>query len=285
MSDGSVRTISGATGLAAVIGAPVRHSLSPAIFNAAFAAAGVDCVFVALEVGAGQARVAMEAFRAMRWKGMSVTMPHKSDISGLVDRLTPVAARLGAVNSVSWSDGSSVGDSTDGAGFIDSLREAGMDAADRRCLVLGAGGAARAVVLALAEAGAGSVVVVNRTAEAGERAAALAPGLAQTGQAEEAEGADLIVNATPIGMGTDPNVPLDASLLRSGQVVVDLVYHPSVTPLLQVATSVGATTVGGLGMLVHQAAHQFRHWTGQDAPLEVMWAAARAGVPPSRFSG
>lgn len=285
MTDSAVRAISGATELATVIGDPVRHSRSPAIFNAAFVAAGIDCVFVALEVGAGRAGLAMEAFRTMGWKGMSVTMPHKSDISGLVDRLTPVAAKLGAVNSVFWSDRTVVGDSTDGAGFIDSLHEAGIDAAGRRCLVLGAGGAARAVVLALAQAGAGSVVVVNRTTAAGERTAALVPGLARTGQADEAEDADLIVNATPIGMGTDPNLALDPSLLRSGQVVVDLVYHPHVTPLLRAAESVGAATVGGLGMLVHQAAHQFRHWTGQDPPLEVMWAAARNGVPPSSFSG
>ena len=285
MSERSVASISGATELAAVIGDPVRHSLSPAIFNAAFAATGIDCVFLALQVGAGQSGAAIQAFRTLGWKGMSVTMPHKSDISGLVDRLTPVAARLGAVNSVFRSGGSVVGDSTDGAGFIDSLREVGREVAARRCVLLGAGGAARAVVLALAEAGAGSVVVVNRTAAAGERTAALAPGLARTGQADEVRDADLVVNATPVGMGSDLGLPVDDSLLRSGQIVVDLVYHPRETPLLQAAKSVGATTVGGLGMLVHQAAHQFHHWTGEDPPLEAMWAAARAGAPPSSFSG
>ena len=282
---GGPPAISGSTDLAVVIGDPVRHSLSPAIFNAAFAASGIDSVFVALEVPSGQAAVAVDAFRAMRWKGMSVTMPHKSDISALVDRLTPVAERLGAVNSVYWSDGVVVGDSTDGAGLVDSLRAEAVEPSGRHCLVLGAGGAARAVVLALAQAGVASLVVVNRTAGAGERTAALAPGLARTGQADEAEGSDLIVNATPLGMGGDERSPLDPSLLRPDQVVADLIYHPSTTPLLRAASAAGATTVGGLGMLVHQAAHQFRNWTGQAPPLEAMWAAARAGAPPSSFSG
>jgi len=152
-------------------------------------------------------------------------------------------------------------------------------------MVLGAGGAARAVVVALAGAGAASVGVVNRTAAAGERAAALAAELARTGQPGEAAEAELIVNATPLGMSADPGSPLDPSLLRSDHVVVDLVYHPRVTPLLQAAAAAGATTVGGLGMLVHQAAHQFRNWTGESAPLEAMWAAARSGAPPSSFSG
>ena len=285
MSGGPALTVSGVTELAAVIGDPVHHSQSPAIFNAAFAATGIDCVFVALELPAGSAGLAVEALRTMHWRGLSVTMPHKTDVSHCVDRLTPGAEKLGAVNSVYWAGDRVMGDSTDGAGFIDSIREEGIEPAGRRCVVFGAGGAARAVVLALAQSGAHEVVVVNRTPEAGERTAALAPGLARKGQADDVHDADLVVNATPLGMGDDDRLPIDPSLLRSGQVVVDLVYHPQSTPLLLAAASAGATTVGGLGMLVHQAGHQFRHWTGQDPPLAAMWAAARAGLPPSSFSG
>src|SRR5205823_3687271 len=171
--------------------------------------------------------------------------------------------------------GELVGDNTDGAGFVDALRtDEGFDPAGRRCLVLGAGGAARAVVLALAEAGTAEIVVVNRTPARGEAAAALAPAVARTGEAAAAGGADLVVNATPVGMDGDASLPLDPADLGPGQLVVDLVYHPAHTPLVEAARSRGAAAANGLGMLIHQAAHAFRAWTGEDPPLEVMSAAA-----------
>ncbi|MHB1924327.1 MAG: shikimate dehydrogenase family protein, partial [Acidimicrobiales bacterium] len=141
--------LSGTTEVAGVIGSPIRHSLSPALFNAAFAALGLDWAFLAFEVAPGSAAGAMAGFRALGLRGLSVTMPHKSAVAGLADRLTPAAARLEAVNSVYWSGSEVVGDSTDGAGFIDSLAAEGVDPAGLSCAVLGAGGAARAVVAAL----------------------------------------------------------------------------------------------------------------------------------------
>ncbi|MGH9156362.1 MAG: shikimate dehydrogenase family protein, partial [Acidimicrobiales bacterium] len=150
----------GATTVAAVIGDPIGHSLSPAIHNAGFAAAGLDWVFVAFRVAAGGAGPALAAMRVLGLGGMSVTTPHKADLVALVDRLSPTAATLGAVNAVVVDDGELVGESTDGAGFLAWLRrDEGFDPAGRRCLVRGTGGAGRAVVLALAQAGAAEVAV------------------------------------------------------------------------------------------------------------------------------
>jgi shikimate dehydrogenase len=272
--------ISGATRLAAVIGWPVRHSLSPAILNAAFAAAGVDWTFVALEVPPGQGAAAVEAVRTLGLGGLSVTMPHKAAAHAAVDEATSVAEELGAVNCVFRRGDRLVGDNTDGAGFMDALaQDPGLDVAGLRCVVVGAGGAGRAVVRALGAAGAAEVAVVNRSPEPAARAAPLAGPAGRVGAAADVGSADLVINATPLGMdvtdgGTD-SLPVDADLLHEGQVVVDLVYHPLVTPLLATARARGAVAVGGLGMLVHQAGLAFRNWTGEAPPLDSMTTAAR----------
>jgi shikimate dehydrogenase len=262
--------------VAAVIGHPVRHSVSPLLHNAAFRALGLDWVFTAFEVAPGRAAQAAEGARDLGIAGLSVTMPHKADILPALDDLSPVAEALGAVNTVVRQAGGRLfGDNTDGAGFLDALREdEGFEPNGRRCLVVGAGGAARAVVLALAHAGAAEVVVANRTEGRAEDAAALVPRVARPGTVEEAGDAQLIVNATPQGMAGNAQLAVPAELLGPGQLVVDLVYHPVMTPLVEAAKARGATAVNGLGMLIHQAAHAFRLWTGEDPPLEVMSAAA-----------
>jgi shikimate dehydrogenase len=264
----------GATRVAGVIGSPIRHSLSPVLHNAAFRALDLDWVFLAFEVAEGDGAAAVHGMRALGIEGLSVTMPHKAEVIGALDKLSPTAEKLGAVNTITRQGGVFLGESTDGAGFLDALRQdEGFDPAGRRCVVLGAGGAGRAVTLALAEAGASEVVIVNRTAERGLDAVALAGGVGRLGEAAEAADADLIVNATSVGMG-DGASPLDPETLGPGQLVVDLVYHPAVTPLVAGARARGATAVNGLGMLIHQAAHAFRHWTGQEPPLPAMSAAA-----------
>jgi shikimate dehydrogenase len=269
--------ITGTTRVAGVIGDPVRHSLSPAIHNAAFAALGLDWVYVALPVATGPGAAAVEAMRTMGIDGLNVTMPHKADVIPALDQLSPTAERLQAVNTIHRIGEVVAGDSTDGAGFVDALRhDEGFDPADRSFVVLGAGGAARAVVLALATAGAAEIVVVNRTAVRAAEAAALAPGIGRVGDESDVSDADAIVNATPVGMdGVHAEATLvDPKLLRPGQLAVDLVYHPLRTPFLAAARERGAVPVTGLGMLIHQAAHAFRLWTGEDPPLEVMSAAA-----------
>ena len=268
--------ITGATRTAGVIGSPVRHSLSPVIHNAAFAAVGLDWVFLAFDVADGDAPAALEGMRALAIDGLSVTMPHKHAVARAVDRCSADAETLDAVNCVVREGGTLVGENTDGPGFLDALRlDVGFDPDGRRAVVFGAGGAARAVIRALGQAGAAEVVVVNRTPGRAEAAAGLAGPVGRTGTADEVADADLVVNATPVGMTAgDAVVPTDH--LGAGQLVADLVYDPAVTPLLEAARANGATTVNGLGMLIHQAAHAFRLWTGEDAPVEVMSAAAVA---------
>jgi shikimate dehydrogenase len=267
--------------LAAVIGDPVRHSLSPTIHNAGFRAVDLDWAYLAFEVPVGGGAAAVEAMRALGIDGLSVTMPHKGEVAAAVDRLSPAAEALGAVNTVVREGTVLVGENTDGDGFVNALRiDEGIDVAGMRCLVVGAGGAARAVVRSLAEAGAAEVVVAARRAEAGAQAVLLAPGVARVGTPEEADAADLVVNATPVGMGDvvelEPTLPVEAARLGAGQVVVDLVYHPLLTPLVLAARERGAVAVNGVGMLLHQAAIAFRLWTGEDAPLEAMSAAVLA---------
>jgi shikimate dehydrogenase len=278
--------LSGATRVAGIIGDPVAHSLSPAIHNAAFAACGLDWVYVAFPVPRGQGAAAVAAVAHLGLAGLNVTMPHKADAAAACDQLTPDASVLGSVNTVINTPQGLLGDSTDGPGFLASLVEEGVEVAGKRVLLLGAGGAARAVVLALGRAGA-EVVVAARRPEPGTAAALLAPGARAVPlpvAPEEVSAAAVVVNATPLGMaGEDP--PLDARRLDPSQVVVDLVYHPAETPLLAAARARGARAVGGLGMLVHQAALSFTAWTGHEAPLPVMKAAAEAALGAPRPPG
>ena len=274
---GAVRlTVPGSdTRLAAVIGFPVRHSLSPAMHNAAFRELGLDWIYVACEVAPGAVDAAFAGVRALGIAGLSVTIPHKAAALDAVDEVTEAARAVGAVNTVVPTAGGRLrGDNTDGAGFLASLAEEGFDPAGRVCAVLGAGGAARAVVHALAGAGAAEIVVINRTPARAEAAAALAGAAGRVGSAADVIGADLIVNATPLGLTGSPDVPVDEALLRQGQLVVDLVPNPAVTPLMRAAGQRGAGVAGGLGMLVHQGALAFELWTGRPAPLGVMRAAA-----------
>lgn len=267
----------GATRLAAVIGDPVRHSLSPTIHNAGFAALGLDWVYVALPVAAGRGAEAVAAMDVLGIDGLSVTMPHKAAVAGAVARRTAVAERLGVVNCVFRDGAALVGDSTDGDGFVRSLQHhQGLSLAGARVLVLGTGGAARAIIEAVGRSGPAELVIVSRERARSAQAAALAPS-ARPGEASEAKAMDVVVNATPVGMagGPDPDgIPVPVEALRPGQVVVDIVYNPRRTPLLGAAEAAGATIVNGVGMLVHQAALAFEHWTGQPAPVEAMAAAA-----------
>jgi shikimate dehydrogenase len=269
--------ITGATRLAAVIGDPARHSLSPALHNAAFAATGLDWVYVAFDVARGHAARALDAMRVLGIDGLSVTMPHKSDVAAAVDQLDDDARALDAVNCVVRRGDTLVGHNTDGDGFARGLRhDTGHGASGSRAVVLGAGGAARAVVHALANDGAKEIVVVNRSPEPAAVAAALGGTAARVGSVEDVAAADLVVNATPVGM-TGPaagGLPCPAELLGPSQVVVDLIYEPIETAWLRAAAERGARAHNGLSMLVFQAAQAFELWTGRDAPVEAMLQAA-----------
>jgi shikimate dehydrogenase len=271
----------GSTRVAAVIGDPVAHSLSPAIHNAAFAAAGVDAVFVALPVRPDALGAAIAGVRALDLLGLSVTMPHKAAVLTHLDEVTPEARALDAVNCISRHGDRLVGTNTDGQGFVDALVARSVDLVGTRVLVLGAGGAARAVVRALAHEDVAEIGIVNRSAERAEAAVLLGGRDARIAEAADAPDYDVIVNATSVGMGVpagSAELPLDPGLLREGQVVVDLVYEPLETGLLAAARATGARAIDGIGMLVHQAAHAFTLWTGAPAPVSTMEEAARAGL-------
>jgi shikimate dehydrogenase len=270
----------GATRLAAVIGDPVRHSLSPTLMNAAFEATGLDWSYVALEVASARLPDAFAGVRALGIAGLSITMPHKESAAACADQLSPTAQRLGAVNCIVNHGGLLTGHNTDGEGFVRSLQHGfSFDPSGKRCVVLGAGGSARAIILALSDAGASEIVVVNRTLGRAERAAALAGDrgevVALEGAHTDLADADLVVNATSVGMG-DPgatDVPFDASVLHEGQILVDIVYKPLETPLIATARAQGASVANGVAMLAHQAAVQFELWTGVAAPIDVMLAS------------
>lgn len=274
------RAPTGTTALAGVIGDPVRHSRSPAIHNAAFHHAGLDWVFVAFPVAPAAAEAAVLGASALGVRGLAVTMPYKQLAATLADRRSPEVAALGAANTLVLDRSGITAHSTDGAGFLADLRDGfGFEPSGAVCAVLGGGGAARSVVLALAGAGAARVLVWNRTAERAVAAAALAGDAGVVVGPEGIGEAALVVNATPAGMGgIAAPVELPPALLDSlqaGQTIYDLVYHPSTTSLMLAGARRGAAVRGGLGMLVHQAGEQFRLWTGEPAPLEVMWRAAR----------
>ncbi|GBC92075.1 Shikimate dehydrogenase (NADP(+)) [bacterium HR15] len=263
------------TQLVGVLGYPVRHSLSPLMHNAAFRHLGLNWVYLAFEVPPESLADAVRGMRALGIRGLNLTIPHKEASLALVDALTPAAQAIGAVNTLFWDEGRLIGDNTDAEGFLRAVRSAGC-ALGGMALVLGAGGAARAVVYALKSIGC-PVVLANRTPERG-RALGHALGVEQVlPLTQEAlrplmPQVQLVVNCTPVGMEPDidtmPDVPLDA--LPSGAWVCDLVYRPVQTRLLRTAQQRGCLTIDGLGMLVYQGALAFERWTGIPAPLEIM---------------
>lgn len=266
-------SVSGSTRVAAVIGDPVAHSLSPALHNAGFAALELDWILVALPVAAGRGAEAVAAMSALGLSGLAVTTPHKHTAAAAVDSVDPAAAALQSVNTVvRKADGSTFGASTDGVGFVDSLDSAGIRVDGLRVVVLGAGGAARSIIDAVGRRGPAEVTVINRTVDRAEAACELAS-MARLGTPAEIREADVIVNATTVGMGSN-ELALDPDLLRPGQVVADIVYHPRQTALLVAAERAGARAIDGLGMLVHQARRQQLLWTGACADAEVMTDAA-----------
>lgn len=277
--------ISAQTSVVGVIGDPVRHSLSPIIHNVGFRSLGVDWVYVAFEVSAGKTADSLSALRTLHLRGLSVTMPHKTEMATLVDRSSPSAIALRSVNTVEVaSDGALVGHSTDGEGLLQNLRSHGVHIENSSVLVIGAGGAGRSVVDALSRHGCKQVVVANRSLDGAEFAAGLAPiGSRAISLSDEpalrraTEECDLIIHATSMGMGetgSESVLPIPLDLLQQRHIVVDLVYHPLHTALLRVAEDKGCQIVNGLGMLVHQAALQQEIWTGHLPDVQEMLSAA-----------
>ena len=273
--------VGGVSRVAAVIGDPIRHSRSPQIHNAAFAATGLDWKFMAFEVPSGEAVAALDAMRVLGLGGLSVTMPHKAVVAHAADEISDAVASLGAANCVvPLADGRLRAENTDVIGFLGGLAEdAGITPEGRKVVVFGAGGAARAVVHACHGAGATDIAVVNRSADRAVIAAELAAPTARVGTIADIAGADLVVNATSVGLNDDEGLPCPIELIESNQVVVDLIYSPLLTHWIAELRSRGFEAHNGLSMLVHQAAAAFELWTGIPAPIEVMREAAVSTAP------
>ena len=249
--------------------------------NAAFAECGIDAVYLAFDVPPGRLADAIAGARGLGIRQLAISIPHKEAVIEHLDEVDPYARRIGAVNTVTLRDGRLIGSNTDWVGAVRAL-EAVRSLAGARAVVLGAGGTARAVVFGLLERGA-SVTVLNRTpARAEVLAADLGAGGAGPLDALADLQPDVIVNTTSVGL-REQRSPVPADALRRGSVVMDAVYDPEQTTLLQHATARGAITIAGKWMLIHQATEQFREWTGRDAPVDAMSRAfdASANRPTS----
>jgi shikimate dehydrogenase len=267
----------------AVLGWPVRHSLSPAMHNAAFAEADLDLVYLALPVPPERLAEVVAALGAVEALGANVTVPHKVAVVDLCDVLTEEARLIGAVNTLHWTDDGLVGDNTDATGLADALaHDVGLHPAERTLLV-GTGGAARAAAVAAGRLGL-AVTVAGRRPDAAAELAALATTAGAAGAdvcdlqdedalAEAVTRARLVVNTTPLGMSGEA-LPAACHRLSAEQVAYDLIYTPARTPFLVDAEARGAGAHNGLGMLVGQAAASFERWTSRPAPRETMLAAA-----------
>lgn len=272
--------------ICALLGNPVEHSLSPVMHNAAFRDKGLDYTYLAFNVTQDRLCSALEGARALGFKGLNITIPHKVNVIPFLDELDPISQRIGAVNTVVNINGRLKGYNTDAAGFRRALEDKGIDPAGKHVVILGAGGAAMAVSYSLAEAGAG-ITVLNRLARLNQAVAltrnlpsgpgktARALALNPENLAGSLETADILVNATSSGMYPKMEETLvPCRLIRPEMTVFDLVYNPLQTRLVSEAASAGAMTINGLEMLVWQGALAFELWTGLSAPVGIMRSEA-----------
>ncbi len=274
--------ISGKTKICGLIGDPVEHTMSPAMHNAAFEKMGIDYLYVPFRVKSEDLSKAIEGMRALNMKGLNVTVPHKVAVLQLLDKLDPLAEKIGAVNTIVNDDGVLTGYNTDAAGFLQALVERGTEPEGKNIVILGAGGASRAISFILVDRGA-NLVILNRLLEI-DWAVELANRISQTfsknvkalelnkdNLINVLKEADILVNATSVGMSPNTNeTPVTADLLKPGLIVYDIVYNPVKTKLLKEAEAAGAETIGGIDMLVWQGALAFEKWTGLKAPVELM---------------
>ena len=271
---------SGKTKVCGVIGDPIEHTMSPVMHNAAFKNKGVDYLYLPFRVKREELGKAIEGMRALNMRGLNVTIPHKVAVIQFLDELDHLADRIGAVNTIVNDDGVLTGYNTDATGFLQALLGKGIEPKGKKVVILGAGGASRAISFILAERGS-SLFILNRT---WDKAKVCADRISQIFQSEatalKLDGenlatalskADILINATSVGMSPDINeTPVTSNLLKPSLVVFDIVYNPIKTRLQREAEAAGATTISGLDMLVWQGALAFEKWTGLKAPIGVM---------------
>lgn len=281
--------ISGTTKIYGILGHPITHTLSPTMHNAAFEAARLDAVYLPMPVAPDNLEKVLEALPCAGVLGVNVTLPHKQTILSMMDHLSEEANLVCAVNTVAFKDGKSYGFNTDGAGFLKSLEEDGkFKAKGKKVLILGAGGAARAVAVALAQTAVRQLLIYNRTRD---RAELLAKHIAhhfpycsvevleeyQTRSREDLELIDLVVNTTSLGLKRNDPIPISPIFFRKGILFYDLIYHGE-TQWLKAARKMKMRTLNGLGMLLFQGALSFEKWTGKKAPIAVMRNALKKQI-------
>jgi shikimate dehydrogenase len=274
--------ISGKTKICAIIGDPIDHTMSPPMHNAAYKELGLDYIYLPFKVQKEHLKQAVEGLKALNVRGFNVTMPHKVSIIPMLDGLDPLAEKIGAVNTVVNDNGVLTGHNTDGLGVLKALLEKGIEPEGKKVVVIGAGGASRAISYVLAQRGA-RLTILNRKLEldwADKIAASIKQDLGAAVKVMELgfkqlqsalAGADILINATSVGMSPDVSSSLvPAELLKSSLTVFDVIYSPLKTKLLREAEAAGCRIIGGVDMLVWQGILCFEKWTGQPAPLETM---------------
>ena len=278
--------VSGKTRVCALLGDPVEHSLSPCFQNAAFQHLSLDFIYLAFTVKAEDLRSAILGVRSLGFYGLNVTMPHKISVIQYLDELDENAEKIKSVNTMLNRDGRLIGYTTDGIGALNALKYNGVNPCGKKIVILGAGGASRSVSFALAKE-AEELVILNRTVARAEKLVSDVRhlivrsekirwgGLTEENIRKELREADILINATPVGMSpNEDETPVNKKYIHPDLAVFDLVYHPLETRLLKEARMVGAKTINGLSMLIHQGAASFEIWTGIKAPIEVMMKAA-----------
>jgi shikimate dehydrogenase len=283
----SRHVISGGSEVYGIIGDPIDHSISPIIQNAAFQSTRMDAVYVPFCVKRAELKNAVEGMRALGVKGFNVTAPHKIEVVRYLDKLDKSVGEIGSVNTVVNNGGLLCGYNTDGIGALKTLEEAGARLNDQSVLLLGAGGTGRALAYVFASR-AGTIRIVNRTlAKARQlqhsvqskfRVNVEVAGLSDPLMKNFVKDADIVVNASSMGQNGCVDVPVQQDWFRQRQFVLDIVYQPIETKLLEIARAAGATTIDGLRMLVNQGACSFEIWTGRNAPIAAMHDAAHQKV-------
>lgn len=260
-------TIDQNTELFGVLGNPVKHSLSPLMHNAAFMKRGMNAVYLAFE--SNDIKSAIKGMRALGIKGMSVTIPYKSSVIPLLDAVDPLAKDIGAVNTIANINNKLFGYNTDASGALKALEDK-TPVSGKSCVIIGAGGAARAIGYILKENNV-DLFIANRSGKRGEELSkALNSRFIVPEQLKDIE-AHILINTTPVGMSPNTDAcPVPEEALRKGMTVMDIIYNPCRTKLLQLATDKGCHVINGLGMFIYQGAEQFKLWTGQEAPVDVM---------------
>jgi shikimate dehydrogenase len=277
-------TITGKTRVCGVIGDPIEHTLSPLMHNAAFEALKLDYVFLAFKVKPAEVGNAIAGMRALNIRGLNVTMPHKSTIMNFLDRIDLSAQIINSVNTILNKESTLFGFNTDGVGALKALRENGVEPKGRKVLLLGAGGAARAIAYTMAKE-ADELAVLNRTGKQAQNLAKLlektankkivAGSLSPSEIQHNIQDSDILINATSVGMKPKADEsPVSPKLLRRNLAIMDIVYNPLETKLAKDAKAAGAQVVSGVEMLIYQGAASFEIWTGKSAPVEVMRKAA-----------